>query len=98
MAPIRGTTVLLIERRRCRCSTRRKKSAAQARKMVIEASWKIIPATIISVPGLVSLLLFDSDEAIPPPMAWTTREITSQVQNIHRYMEGLSTEDSRPNI
>lgn len=67
--------------------------------MVIENSWKTMPATMMLVPGAVSpSILLDSDEAIPPPTAWTTREITSQVQKIQRYQLGFRIEDSRPRI
>ena len=94
-----GTTLPI----RC-CSNRRRrvrrtKSAAQRTKTVIEAIWKMIPATIIFVPGSVlPFSWFAAMEAIAPPTAWTTRETMSQVTKMKRYTLGLRIEESRPRI
>ena len=80
-----------------RLMDRIRKSIARATKTLMEANWKTIPATMVFVPGSVlPLTLFTSAEAKPPPIAWTIREITSQVQNIQRYRLGRRMEQSRP--
>jgi hypothetical protein len=71
--------------RRRRRMVRRTKSAAHKQKMVMEAIWKMIPATMMFVPvSVLPSILSASVEAMAPPTAWITRETTSQVTKIQR--------------
>ena len=97
MAANRGMTEPFTDCSRRLRIVRRMKSTAQTTKMVIEKSWKTIPATMMCVPVAVSPpILSASPEAMPPPTAWTTSEIMSQVQKIQRYRLGFMKEDSGP--
>lgn len=79
--------------------TRFRKTPKKYTKTVMEKSWKMIPATMVSVPGFVSpFTSLEADEARPPPMAWITRDKTSQVQKIRRYIFGVSGEEVGPMI
>ena len=56
--------------------------------------------TMVAVPGCVFAggTLFEAEEARPPPMAWITIEMRSQVQKIHKYSLGESGDVLRPKI
>lgn len=75
-------------RSRWRREVRRTKSTAQMTKMVMEAVWNTIPASIRLEPRAVDLRALDSMEANPPPAACISREIKSATQKIQRYALG----------
>jgi hypothetical protein len=75
--------------------TRRKKSVQAMAKRTRDTSWKIKPTNMIFLPRLLDLWVWAVD-AIAPPRACRTRQMTSQVQKTIVYVRGLKRERFSP--
>ena len=75
--------------------TLKAKSAQAAAKRARETTWKIKPANMMFFPRSLDFLV-SAEDAMPPPRAWRTRLMMSQVQKTIVYVRGLKKEISSP--
>lgn len=71
------------------------KSPQHAANKLKDATWQIKPASMMFFP-MVSELTVLAVAAIPPPRAWRTKQIKSQVQKMMVYVRGLKRERFSP--